>query len=330
MKMPCAKTTVLLLGGILLALPGQGRAGSCCGGGGGATLIVPKAARTAVAFNTAWEKYDGYYDKAEVWHADPPGSDLRQYRAELGLARRLGPNWQGAVYLPYVWNKNRYSAIESATSGLGDMTVGLTYETFKAPTCVTRITRLRDLRPTIYLGGALLIPTGISPYDEVDNSFDITGRGFYRTDLNLLLEKTVFPWSVTVTSGVGYHFSRQVNREYGTYVAPYTKQLGNTANGSLALGYSWDLPWQLTPGMTLLTTINYSLRWEGKAEINGILDESSGLEKRTAGLAASLLSFGNDWAVTLGWQTSLPANGWGSNTTATDVFSLGVRHDFYQ
>jgi hypothetical protein len=329
MKMSNVKIAAWLLGGILLALPNQGRAGSCCGTGGGATLIVPKAARAAIALNTAWEKYDGYYDQDRDWHADPVGSDLSQYRVELGVAQRLGTDWQGSVHLPYVWNRNQYSAIESSTSGVGDMTVGLTYETFKAPTCVVRITRLQDLKPTIYLGGGLLVPTGVSPYDEVDNSFDITGRGFYRADLNLMVEKTVFPWSVTMIGGVGHHFSRKVNREYGTYVAPYTKQLGNTARGSLALGYSWDLPWEFTTGMTLITTVSYSANWEGKAEINGVEDVTSGLEKRALGLTASLLSFGNDWAFTLGWQTSRPVSGWGSNTAATDVFSLGVRHDFY-
>ncbi|MBU0485421.1 MAG: transporter [Proteobacteria bacterium] len=321
--------TALILAGIFVAIPSQAWAGSCCGGGGGSTLIVPKAGRAAVSLNTAIEKYDGYYDKQSSWHADPPGSDLAQYRVELGIAQRLGTDWQGSVSLPYVWNNNSYAAVDSSTNGLGDMTLGVTYETFKAPTCVTRISRLQDLKPTVYLGGGLLIPTGVSPYDEVENSFDITGRGFYRADLNLMVEKTVFPWSVILSGGVGYHFSREINREYGTYVQPYSKQLGRTVNGSLALGYTWDLPWQMTSGMTLIVTASLSDRWEAEAEIDGVRDEASGLRKRAVGLSSTLLSFGNDWALNLGWQTSRPASGWGSNTPATDVFSLGVRHDFY-
>lgn len=320
---------VLTLVGSLLALPTVGQAGSCCGGGGTATLILPKTARTAATISTAWEHYDGYYDQGGSWHPDPPGSDLSQYRVNLGVAQRLATNWQASLNLPYVWNRNRYAAVDSATSGLGDTSLGVTYETFGAPTCVSKITRLKDLTPAVYLGGGLLLPTGVSPYDEVENSFDITGRGFYRADLNLLADKTIFPWTFTLTAGVGHHFARRVNREYGTYVEPYTKQLGNTANGSLGVGYTWDLPWEATTGMTLITTLTYSQRWEGEATIDGVKDGASGLRKRDLGITATLLSFAEDWAVNLGYVSSRPANGWGENCPSTDVISLGVRHVWY-
>lgn len=322
-------TALLSLVGISLALPTQGWGGSCCGGGGGTTLILPKTARTGASLTTAWEQYDGYYDQGGTWHPDPPGSDLSQYRLSLALAQRLGTDWQASLNLPYVWNRNRYAAVDSATDGLGDTSVAVTYETFKSPTCVTRVTRLKDLSPSLYLGGGLLIPTGVSPYDEVENSFDITGRGFYRADLNVLADKTIFPWTVTLSGGVGYHFERQVNREYGNYVEPYHKQLGKTANGSLAVGYTWDLPWEATTGMTLITTVTYSQRWEGEATIDGVKDESSGLRKRDLGVAATLLSFGEDWSVNLGYVTSRPSDGWGRNCPATDIYTLGVRHVLY-
>ena len=322
-------STVLALVGIILTMPVQSRAGSCCGGGGTAALILPKTARAAASVTTAWEQYDGYYDQRGDWHPDPPGSDLAQYRLSLALAQRLGSDWQAAINLPYVWNRNRYAAVDSATSGQGDTNVSVTYETFNSPTCVSRITRLKDLTPALYLGGGVLLPTGVSPYDDVANSFDITGRGFYRADLNLLADKTIFPWTVTLAGGMGHHFARQVNREYGNYVAPYTKQLGNTANGSLSVGYTWDLPWQATTGMTLITTVSYSQRWEGEATIDGTKDASSGLSKRDLGITATVLSFGDDWAVNLGYVTSRPTSGWGSNCPATDVFTLGVRHVLY-
>ncbi len=322
-------TTLLALVGIMMAMPTRGQAGSCCGGGGGATLILPKTAQAAASLTTAQEQYDGYYDQEGTWRPDPPGSDLVQYRLSLALAKRLGADWQGSVNLPYVWNHNRYAAVDSATSGLGDMSLGVTYETFKAPTCIVRVNQLKDLTPSLYLSGGLLIPTGVSPYDEVDNSFDITGRGFYRADLNLLADKSIFPWTVTLSGGVGHHFARQVNREYGSYVEPYTKQLGNTANGSLALGYTWDLPWDLTTGMTMITTVSYSQRWEGKATIAGTKDEASGLRKRDVGISATVLSFGEDWSVNLGYVTSRPASGWGNNSPSTDIITLGVRHVLY-
>jgi len=321
--------TALSLLGLALALPSQGQAGSCCGGGGGASLILPKTAQTAASLTTASEQYDGYYDQQGTWRPDPAGSDLAQYRLSLAMAQRLAKDWQASVNLPYVWNRNHYAAVDSATNGLGDTTVGVTYETFNSPTCITKVTRLKDLTPSVYLGGGLLIPTGISPYDDVKNSFDITGRGFYRADLNFLADKTIFPWTVTMSGGVGHHFERKVNREYGNYVEPYTKQLGNTANGSLGLGYTWDLPWEVTTGMTVITTVTLSQRWEGEATIDGVKDESSGLRKRDVGISATILSFAEDWSVNLGYVTSRPASGWGRNCPATDVFTLGVRHVLY-
>ncbi|MBU0481561.1 MAG: hypothetical protein KKG47_10700 [Proteobacteria bacterium] len=321
--------TTLALVGIVLAMPTGSRAGSCCGGGGGGSLILPKTAISAVSMDTAWEKYDGYYDLKSDWRPDPPDSDLSQYRVSLALAQRLGADWQGSLNLPYVWNRNRYSAVDSTTEGMGDASVAVTYETFKSPSCVTKISRLKDLTPSIYIGTGLLIPTGVSPYDDVDNSFDITGRGFYRADLNIMIDKSIFPWTFTLNGGTGHHFERKVNREYGRYVEPYKKQLGNTRNGSVAVGYTWDLPWEATTGMTLITTITYSDRHEDKATINGITDETSGLRKRSVGLSTSLLSFADDWALTLGYTTSRPSDDWGNNCPATDIFSLGVKHVFY-
>jgi hypothetical protein len=312
--------------GIILLLPTKGLAGSCCGGSGGSALILPKTARSAAALTLAREQYDGSYDQQGNWHPDPPGANLAQYRASLALAQRLGPDWQGSLNLPYVWNRNRYAAAESTTKGLGDMNLALYYETFSSPTCVTRITRLKDLTPSIYLGGGLLLPTGVSPYDEVDNSFDITGRGFYRADLNLMLDKGVFPWNFTLTGALGHHFERKVNREYGRYVEPYKKRLGGTAGGSAAIGYTRDLPWH---GLSLVTTVTYSYHREGEATIDGVKDESSGLRKQSIGLAAALLSFANDWSLSLGYVTSRPVNGWGSNCPATNVYTLGVSHVLY-
>ena len=65
---------------------------------------------------------------------------------------------------------------------LGDMTLGLTYEAFDGIKCIWKVRDWRDLIPAAYFGVALTVPTGISPYDDVANNFDITGRGFYRLD----------------------------------------------------------------------------------------------------------------------------------------------------
>jgi len=133
--------------------------------------------------------------------------------------------------------------------------------------CLTTVERWQDLLPAVYLGMALTVPTGVSPYDDVDNSFDITGRGFYRVDWTLTMEKTIFPWNLGIDLSYGVHLERDVNREYGTYVAPYRKQLGDRASGGIRLGYGLDLPWG---GLTLTPTLSYAHVWEDQEKIDGL------------------------------------------------------------
>ena len=74
------------------------------------------------------EKYNGYWDQQGVHRADPAGSDLRQYRLNLGYGQRFSPRWQASIVVPYVWNSNTYSGFSSRTAGLGDTTMNLWYE----------------------------------------------------------------------------------------------------------------------------------------------------------------------------------------------------------
>ena len=103
-------------------------AGSCCGGGGGTTLLLPKFYGSMLDLSFDLEKYDGFWDQHGKYTQDPPGSDLRQYRLNVGYAQRLAERWQASISVPYVWNDNTYSGLSSRTDGLGDTTLNLWYE----------------------------------------------------------------------------------------------------------------------------------------------------------------------------------------------------------
>jgi len=317
-----ALATALLLP---LLAPSQGLAASCCGGGGGGALVLPKMLNQMVSLTTSAEIYDGYWDLQGHWTADPAGSDLAQYRTSLGYALRLSDNLQGSVSLPYVLNRNRYSGLSRNTQGLGDTSLSLSYEFFDEITCVYQVRDWADLFPAIYLTVGLTVPTGLSPYGDLQDNFDITGRGFYRLDTTLTVEKSVWPWSVGMTVGYGRFLARSINREYAQWVAPYTKRLGDRVNASLSLGYTLFMN---NSDATVTTTLAYSGLREEQAIIDGQRDPLSGMRRQSFGVTVSRAStaINPEWVVKGSFQRAPRWSGWGVNFPTTDTFSLGVNH----
>jgi hypothetical protein len=204
------------------------------------------------------------------------------------------------------------------------MTVNLWYETFDGLMCVWKVRSAKDLRPAAYVGASLTVPTGVSPYDDVENSFDITGRGFYRLDGNALVEKTIYPWTAAIKFSYGTYFERSVNREYGNYVEPYKKNLGDRAQGSLSLGYTHYLE-----SMTSLTfTGAYSDLWEDRGEIDGRTDPTSGMRKRSVAGTLAIANSDDNWVWKLIWSHAIQQDGWGRNFPTTDIITLGMSHVF--
>lgn len=297
-------------------------AASCCGGGGGASLVIPKYNYRIVNLSLAEESYDGFWNSDGKWVSDPPGSDMRQYRLSAGIAQRLSDNLQVSASLPVVFNRNTYSRIERNSQGLGDSSVNLWYEFFDAVTCTYRVRSLADLRPAVYWGLNLVVPTGVSPYDEVKDNFDITGRGFYRLDNKLLVEKTVYPWGVSLSYSYGIYLERPVNTEYGQAVAPYHKKLGDRQNLSLGAGYTWFLP-SLDAATATLTMSQLK---EDAAEVDGKSIPGSSIEKRSVSLAGNWSTNDKAWSTTLSLSHSPTEDNWGQNFPATNTISLSVQH----
>lgn len=313
-----------LLVGAAFLTPSPVRAASCCGGGAATGLVVPRFSRAVVDISTDLELYDGYWDQTGKYALDPPGSDLRQYRLNLGYGQRFAPKWQAGFTLPYVWNENSYSGQATRSQGLGDASLFLWYDLLEEkPLWLAE--GAEGLLPSITIGPALLLPTGISPYDSEESSFDVTGRGFYRLDGNLILDKTMNAWNTSVTLGYGTYLERPVNREYGKAVDPYHKQPGDRLSAAATLGYRYFIG---TGGDALTGTIGYSWFNEAAARIDGVKDRNSSFGKEAISGALAYSSTDKDWSVRGRWSHALRKDGWGENFPVTDIFTLGVRYVF--
>ena len=316
-------SAALVLGAALLS-PLSAWAGSCCGGGVATGLILPKYARSMIDMSFDMEKYHGFWDLDGKVTPDPPGSDLRQYRLNAGYAQRLASEWQAGILVPYIWNDNTYSGLSSRTDGIGDMTINIWYEAVD-DTSAWKIRNLKDLTPSILVGASLLIPTGISPYDDVNNSFDVTGRGFYRLDGNLYIDKTLQPWNASLALNYGTHLERSVNREFGNYVEPYRKKLGDRTSALISLSYTYYIG---TAGDKLTGSTSFSYLREADGTIDGVRDPTSGFRKEAVALSILYSSTDHDWSVRTAWSHAVREDGWGENFPITDVYSLGVRYVF--
>ena len=316
--------TAVFLAGTASLFPAQSWGASCCGGGSAASLIVPKYATAVVDLSFDAELYDGYWNHDNKYSEDPPGSDLKQYRMNMGVGYRFAADWQASISLPYVWNDNTYSGVSSQTDGLGDTTVSLTYELLD-DNSAWKVRDAQDLIPGVSLGLSLLVPTGISPYDDQQSSFDITGRGFYRLDGTLLIEKTIRPWNASCALSYGTYLERTINREYGKYVEPYKKNMGDRFSASLSTGYTYVIG---TGGDGITGTISYAYLNEADGSYNGRQDNNSGFNKQSVGAALSYANNDNNWSARAGWSHAIKLDGWGNNFPTTDIITVGVRYVF--
>ncbi len=316
--------TAALLAGAATLFPAQSQAASCCGGGSAASLTVPKYATAVADLSFDAELYDGYWNQNRKHIADPSGSDLKQYRMNMGAGYRFATDWQTSISLPYIWNDNKYSGVSSQTNGLGDMTVSLTYE-LSDDNSAWKVRDIGDMIPGVSLGLSFLLPTGLSPYDNQESSFDITGRGFYRLDGTLLIEKTIRPWNISLALAYGTYLERSINREYGKYVEPYKKDLGDRFSASLSTGYTYILG---TGGDSIAGSVSYTYMKEADASFNGKRDSGSGFDKQSLGLAVTYSNNDSNWSIRTGWNHAVKQNGWGQNFPTTNVLSVGVRYVF--
>jgi len=311
-----------LITGAALSAPTSAYAGSCCGGGSPANLLVPKYARAVADISFDYEKYDGFWDQDGKHIPDLQGSDLRQYRVNMGFAYRFSNRFQASLIVPYVWNKNTYSGLSSHSSGLGDSTLSLWYEALE-DLSTWRIKTAKDMVPSVNIGPSLLIPLGISPYDDAEGSFDVCGRGFYRIDGNVLIEKTIQPWNLSLLFSYGKYIERPVNREYGTYKEPYDKVLGDRISTTISLSYAYYIG---SGGDTLTGSVSYAYLHEENAKIDGSEMESSGFMKKSIGGSVVYSGTDSDWSFRGAWSHTIKRDGWGESFPSTDIFTLGVRY----
>jgi len=309
---------------LIISAPAPALAGSCCGGGGGAALVLPKSGEWMLDVSFDMEVYDGYWNREGKILPDAPGSDLKQFRLNPGYAKRIADRWQVSAVIPMVRNENFYENSRTTTFAAGDTTISLLYETFDVVTCVWSVESLEDLVPAAYLGLALTIPTGVSPFDGAERSFDVTGRGFYRLDASASVEKTIWPWTLALSYSYGIHIERPVNREYGHWVEPYNKRLGDRRSFTLAGGYTYFM--ETDDNITL--TISYSDLWEGTATTGGEADPATGLRRRSVSGVLAFSNMDKSFMTKLGYSQAVKQEDWGENFPLTDIVTAGVTYVF--
>ena len=297
-------------------------AASCCGGGGSASLTLPKMYAQMLDASFDMEIYGGYWGRDGTMLPNPPGSDLKQFRLNLGYARRLADRWQASAVAPLVANDNNYQNSRTRTYGPGDLSLGLTYEVFDTVMCVWEVNTWEDLTPATYLRLNLTAPTGVSPFDDAPRSEDVTGRGFYRLEASASVEKTVYPWNLALQYSYGFHMDRPVNREYGEYVDPYRKSLGQRRVFSITGGYTHFL----ASDNSVTASVAYSDLWEGTAKVDGEEDPASGLRKRSLTFSIGLSNIDNSRTARISWNRSIKQDGWGENFPATEIITIGVSY----
>jgi len=314
-----------LFAGAAVFFPLPASAGSCCGGGSGAALLLPSYYNGLIDISFDFEKYHGYWDSDGKVRSDPPNSDLRQYRLNFGYAKRLSKRWQTSITIPYVWNDNVYSGGPSRTDGVGDTTLNVWYEAVDDKSA-WKIRDMKDMIPSITIGADLLIPTGISPYDNVNSSYDITGRGFYRLDGNIQVSKTVNPWTTSLSLSYGTYLERSVNREvYVGYVEPYRKKLGDRTSASISLGYIYYIG---TGGDKLTGTASFSYLSEGDTTYDDNRQSDTGFRKKSVGASLAYASTDHDWSARISWNHAIRQDDWGDNFPITDIYTVGVSYGF--
>jgi hypothetical protein len=163
----------------------------------------------------------------------------------------------------------------------------------------------------------------VSPYDDVDSSFDVTGRGFYRLDANAMVEKTFGAWDLSLLLAYGWPFERSVNQEYGKDVEPYDKRLGNRFLGTASVSYTLTARpgrWTGTGGVTYLQ--------EEDGTIDGHRDPTSGFRKTSVLGTVAYTTLDRAWSLKASWSHALQEDGWGENFPTTDTYTVGLSHAF--
>ncbi len=296
-------------------------AASCCGGGAGTSVILPKFNELMFEVGGRYEQFNGNWNPDGQYQKDINGNDLTEFTTTFSVAKRLHDQWQFSANIPYTRHDNQYPGDSATSSGLGDTSLSLWYEAFENVTCIYRIAGWESLKPSIYLGGQLTVPTGKSRYsDRVERSEEITGRGFYRFDVQAMVEKTIYPWSLSVTWMYGKYLQRPVNQEYGRDVEPYDKQLGDRHSLAAALGYTW-----FAKDMSMVTlAYNYTDLSEGASDIDGQRNPDDAFKKIMSGLALTYTSPRRDWFAKAGYSQAER----GVRTPKSSTMSLGLGYVF--
>ncbi len=315
----------------MLLLPSLSQAASCCGGGGGGGPTLAKDDKYKLDASFDYEGYTGEYLPDGTWKEET--NDIFQLRLNLSGGKRLARDWQAGVLVPFVYNRVDAGPGKVSTSyGIGDIAVAVRYELWDDVGYFPRLIVDRtDWLPSVLLGLGITLPTGISPFDDVASSYDITGRGYYIITPSLSLTKSLnYLNGFTLSAGFSYGkaLERWVTREYGRSVDAYKRKVGDRISWNMGVAYKigthltdewW---WRTIPSGI---SIGYAGFNEGEQKIRGVELKDSGIKKNS-------FTFGLAWMWNVNWLSRF-SFGWvpeyddvGRNFPTTNTISFGVSY----
>jgi len=268
-------------------------AASCCVGGGAKSFIQLRN----------FEKYQlgfSLFHKENYAKFNPYG-DLKETKpnqtttSSLGAGMRLRDDLDVNFLVPI-------SRVESST-GLGDSMVGARY------TLVDPLF-LSDWYPKVNLSVQLKMPTG--------NQDGGNGNGLWEPGLSLIFEKDFN--LVLLNFGTSYTY-----RSVKTGKEHFTGQ-----NISVKEGDKFEL--SETVILPVTDTLSFALgssqTWELASQINGEgVKDSHG--RSIQGVISGTYYLSRIWKMTIGFDTTLPVEGWGTTLAATRTFTLTSTYSIY-
>jgi hypothetical protein len=207
---------------------------------------------------------------------------------------------------PFVSKFTQSTKFSGTTYGIGDISMGARYQPFVQ----------KAGGPTITLTGALSLPTGRSPYEEIVGQNTSTGNGFGMGTLGVNASQVFDPvalfGSLSVSAGRSVGNLHQANDAGGVLTGLHPgKTIGFGAGFTYALSYNVSTSVSFQEAVTTASHIDYTPTDGGAAVSRG-----------TAMQVSAILNFGLSVRVSPKTSFNLSA-GMGLTTDSPD-FSLGL------
>jgi len=314
------KNKILLLTIVILLLTGfkESRACNICGGGTSDIAVLALDGRMLFNIGFLYDHYIGVWDQNGNWLETQ--FTANQYKTSMAFAYRLNKHFQIGLTLPYVFNTTKNPYAKQSGSGIGDMSISTRYEFFHEFQ-LRKIGSKKSIdskTPYLALILGLTVPTGKSE-ESAENEVDITGKGFYSTNLGLSVTKSIIRSRLQLSADLSWQhgFSNQYDKYFGQTISPFTKQPGDKINYSMTANYIFGSEHALALTASGFSQGSYML--DGKSATNS--------EERNISFLVAYTYYPHiQFRVTPSIKWSIPTDNFGRNATGSTTFNINFTY----